>query len=148
MLVYLYCTRCCICTKLILNKFILVNLNFKKYMSRTQALMSAPPYTYAGLGTKLEVNLIFLKSTQIDLEHSHVPHRYKMCQEYIEDLNHLLSIAKHPKSISLLQTAIEQQRSLLREQTVALEVPKAEGTGPSNHEPRIYSTRITQYGNT
>lgn len=73
-----------------------------------------------------------------------------MCQEYIEDLNHLLSIAKHTKSIELLQSAITQERSLIREQTKCdtADSKPVEGAGATKQEARTYSTRITQYGNT
>ena len=70
-----------------------------------------------------------------------------MCQEYIDDLNHLLSVAAHPKSIDLLQTAILQERSHLCEQTMDSATSKSvKGATVAKEEPKTYCTRITQYG--
>lgn len=71
-----------------------------------------------------------------------------MCQEYIDDLNNLLSIATHPKSIELLQTAILQERSHLCEQTIDSATSKSvKRATVAKEELRTYCTRITQYGN-
>ncbi len=75
-------------------------------------------------------------------------HRVSNLQEYTEEVKQLLSLAKHPKTIALLQGA------LLRVQPAASSDGPATGRGPqavvkaqrSAKEKPVYTAKINEYG--
>ncbi len=75
-------------------------------------------------------------------------HRVSNLQEYTEEVKQLLSLAKHPKTIALLQGA------LLRVQPPASSDGPATGRGPqavvkaqrSAKEKPVYTAKINEYG--
>ena len=78
-------------------------------------------------------------------------------QEYIDDLENLLKVATHPRSTVLLEKALDEAKSEGKTngtQETDVEVkptPHASVTASApivKTERTVYSTRISQYGNT